>query len=300
MIWGDTSLLLFILMQNQILRNSGWVVLLVLFTTLASQAQVKVGDSPTTLNSSAVLEMQSTSTKRGMLLPRVELLTTTDWGLNGPVGNKVNGMVVYNTNALIEGSATYPAAGVGTYTFDGTGWVFSNVPKGGTAGQVLSKTATGLAWGTPASGLVTYLAGSATTAGAFIKASGPGVTFTVNTATQTGTITVPLGVELLSVRMFDEAATGSSGSYGMSNPSNLLNIRVEYTGRTISYASTSLPQLQVVLNGTPSVYMDTYGVGYARQYELTMGAPGSNFYTITIPLMNPETLGNRWSVLLNF
>ena len=297
MIWGDTSLLLFILMQNQILRNSGWVVLLFLLTTLATQAQVKVGDSPTTLNEGAVLEMQSTN--RGMLLPRINLANTTTWGLNGTNPVK-NGMVVYNINALIEGSATYPAAGVGTYTFDGTGWVFSNVPKGGTEGQVLSKTATGLAWGTAASGVMTYLSGSATTAGAFIKASGPGVTFTVNTATQTGTITVPLGVELLSVRMFDEAATGSSGSYGMSNPSNLLNIRVEYTGRTISYASTSLPQLQVVLNGTPSVYMDTYGVGYARQYELTMGAPGSNFYTITIPLMNPETLGNRWSVLLNF
>jgi hypothetical protein len=209
-------------------------------------------------------------------------------------------MVVYNTKTSITGSADYPAAGEGLYTFDGTGWVYSGIPKGGTTGQVLSKTATGLAWGTPASGVMTYLSGSATTAGAFIKATGPGVTFTVNTTTQTGTISVPLGVELLSVRMFDEAATGSSGSYGLANPTNLLNIRVEYPGRTVSYASTTLPQLQVVLNGTPSVYMDTYGVGYPRQYELNMGAPGSNFYTITIPLMNPETLGNRWSVLLNF
>ena len=295
--WGKKSLLLFILMQNQISRNCAWVVLLVLFTTLASQAQVKVGDSPTALNEGAVLEMQSTN--RGMLLPRISLSSTTTWGLNGNNAVK-NGMVVYNTNAAITGNAMYPAAGVGTYTFDGTGWVFSENLKGGTTGQVLSKTATGLAWSTPASGVVTYLAGSATAAGAFIKATGPGVTFTVNTATQTGTITVPLGVELLSVRMFDEGATGSSGSYGMSNPSNSLNIRVEYTGRTISYVSTFLPQIQVVLNGTPSVYMDTYGVGYPRQYELSMGGVGTNFYTITIPLMNPETLGNRWSVLLNF
>ena len=190
MIWGDTSLLLFILMQNQILRNSGWVVLLFLLTTLATQAQVKVGDSPTTLNEGAVLEMQSTN--RGMLLPRINLANTTTWGLNGTNPVK-NGMVVYNTNALIEGSATYPAAGVGTYTFDGTGWVFSNVPKGGTAGQVLSKNSSNeLVWNSPASGVMTYaLPGSTGTTGLTVTATGPGVTYSINPSLQTVTVTVP-------------------------------------------------------------------------------------------------------------
>lgn len=293
-------------MQKRILHLLIGGVLLALATVGTSQAQVKIGTNPTVINSSAVLDMESDN--RGVLFPRVSLLSTTSANMTdevAPIASPtsraaVKGMVVYNIKTNIEGSADYPAAGEGLYTFDGTGWVYSGIPKGGTTGQVLSKTASGLAWGTPASGVMTYLSGSATTAGAFIKATGPGVTFTVNTATQTGTIVVPLGVELLSVRMFDEAATASNSSYGLSNPTNMLNIRVEHVGRTVSYTSISIPQLQVVLNGAPAVYMDTYGVGYPRQYEIRMGAVGTNFYTITIPLMNPETLGNRWSVLLNF
>jgi|GEM_PF-3385871 len=300
--WGDKSLLLFILMQNQILRNSGWVVLLMLFTTLASQAQVKVGDSPTILNEGAVLEMQSTN--RGMLLPRISLSSTTAWGLNGNNAIK-NGMVVYNTNALITGNATYPAAGVGTYTFDGTGWVFSNVPKGGTAGQVLSKNSSNeLVWNSPASGVVRYTVGSATEAGAIVKATGPGVTFSVDISTQTATFTIPSGVELLAVRMW-EMNTSSSGSYGMTASINVLRVRFVFLDTSVStgFTSTVLPQMNTVLHATAinPYYMDARGTTtQARKYEV-IGAPSGNAFTIRVPQMDPSTLGQvGWSILFNF
>lgn len=228
-------------MQNQILRNCGWVVLLFLLTTLASQAQVKVGDSPTTLNEGAVLEMQSTN--RGMLLPRINLANTTTWGLNGTNPVK-NGMVVYNTNALIVGSATYPAAGVGTYTFDGTGWVFSNVPKGGTAGQVLSKNSSNeLVWNSPASGVMTYaLPGSTGTTGLTVTATGPGVTYSINPSLQTVTVTVPTGVRLLSLRSLETATTTGVNASG-----SILKYVIETAaadGINTSFLNATLPQVQ--------------------------------------------------------
>lgn len=269
-----------------------------LLASIGSFAQVKIGNNPTTLTPSAILEMETTN--RGMLLPRLSLSATDNAAMGGSTNNAVQGMTVYNINASIGGTLLYPANGIGIYTFDGTGWVYGGIPTGGTAGQVLSKTATGLSWGSPASGVTAYLAGgsSTTAAGAFIKATGSGVAFSVSTASQTATITVPAGVELLSVRLFDEAATGALTSYGLDNTNNTLKINIVYTGRTISYSSTSLPQLQVLLNGTPAVYMDTYGAGYPRQYELIWGT--TNNYTVNIPLMNPQTLGNKWTVLLNF
>lgn len=268
--------------------------------SFTAAAQVKIGNNPTVINSSALLELENkTNQSKGMILPKIELANTASSAMgNGAVG--VAGMVVYNTKTDIAGSATYPAFGAGVYAFDGTGWVYGGIPSGGSSGQVLSKTATGLSWSTPSSGVTTYQVGTATTAGAMIKATGTGVTMSVNTSTQTATITVPNGVELLSVRLFDMAATNAVSSYGLSNPSNIMNIRVEYTGRTIGYASTFAPQMQVLLHGAPAVIMDTYGTGYPRQYEVTFGGAGTNFFTVAIPLMNPETLGNPWTVLMNF
>ncbi len=278
-------------------RHLLWVGMFLVLSWSAS-AQVKIGNNPTSINASALLELENKSNQsKGMIFPRIALGSTTSSDM-GNSATAVTGMVVYNTKSDISGSTAYPAAGVGVYAFDGTGWVFGGLPSGGSSGQVLSKTSSGITWAAPAGGLSTYLVGSATGAGAYIKASGPGVSFAVNTTSQTATITVPSGVELISARVFDMAATNLAGSYGMSNPSNILNIVVEYTGRTIGYASTSMPSLQVLLHGTPAVIMDTYGAGYPRQYELTMG--NSNFFTVAIPLMNPETLGNPWTVLMNF
>lgn len=92
------------------------------FASLAASsafAQMKVGDSGAP-NVGAVLELSSTN--RGLLMPRITLTTTTTWGLNGAA--PIAGMTVFNTAAGITSSnASYPAAGIGEYYWDGTGWV---------------------------------------------------------------------------------------------------------------------------------------------------------------------------------
>ncbi len=82
-------------------------------------AQMKVGASGAA-NVGAVLELSSSD--RGLLMPRIALTTTTTWGLNGAA--PIPGMTVFNTTAGITSSnASYPAAGIGEYYWDGTGWV---------------------------------------------------------------------------------------------------------------------------------------------------------------------------------
>ncbi len=44
-----------------------------------ANAQVKIGDNPTTVNKAAILELESTN--KGLLFPRVNLTSTTVWGL---------------------------------------------------------------------------------------------------------------------------------------------------------------------------------------------------------------------------
>jgi autotransporter adhesin len=60
-----------------------------------SQAQVKIGDDPVTINPGSLLELESTA--RGVLMPRVALTDSVTWTL---IGNQpVDGMMVYNTTA---------------------------------------------------------------------------------------------------------------------------------------------------------------------------------------------------------
>jgi hypothetical protein len=94
-----------------------------------TQAQVKVGDNPGTINGGSALEIESTN--KGLLMPRVALTSTTTWGL---AGTPTAGMSVYNTGTGLSSSNTaYPAAGVGEYYWDGTGWVSK---KGGAQSSV--------------------------------------------------------------------------------------------------------------------------------------------------------------------
>lgn len=265
-----------------------------------AMAQVKVGDNPTTLQPSAILEMESTN--RGILLPRLSLSSTASAAM-GPVGSTrtaVTGMTVYNTNASITGSVNYPANGAGIYYFDGTGWVYGGLPTGGTSGQILSKTATGLTWNDAASGIVRYSIGNASGAGAIIKATKTGVTMSVDVATQTVTFTIPTGVELISIRMFDAAATASISSYGLASGTNILYIKYNFADATTGYANTVLPQLQTLLDGAIPKYMDAVGnATNARKYVLT-GPPSAGSYTVKIPLMDPSSLGSQWTILMNF
>jgi len=74
-------------------------------------AQVKIGDNVISLNSSSLLELESTT--KGVLFPRVALTNTTSYT---PLSAHVAGMTIYNTAA---GGDVTP----GMYTNDGTKWV---------------------------------------------------------------------------------------------------------------------------------------------------------------------------------
>jgi hypothetical protein len=86
-----------------------------IFLTLAltagimASAQVKIGDNATTLYANSLLELESTS--KGVLFPRVELLSTSD---ATTVGAHVAGMTVYNKGLNID---------AGMYTNNGVAWV---------------------------------------------------------------------------------------------------------------------------------------------------------------------------------
>jgi hypothetical protein len=88
--------------------------LLALAATLSfgyANAQMKLGSNPTTTNSNALLEMETTN--KGLLLPRVALTSTTAFA---PLTVHVAGMAVYNT-------ATAGDVTPGYYFDNGTKWV---------------------------------------------------------------------------------------------------------------------------------------------------------------------------------
>lgn len=97
--------------------------------TITSNAQTKIKDGSVTGSSSlakpgAILDLESNN--RALLLPRVELTSTTSWApLNGAAPAE-GGYTVYNTSTTTtEGSAAYPvlSGGAGEYYWDGGGWV---------------------------------------------------------------------------------------------------------------------------------------------------------------------------------
>jgi hypothetical protein len=86
-----------------------------LLFAVATQAQVKVGDNPTTINANSMLEVESTN--KGFLFPRVALTATN---AAAPLSAMVAGMTVYNTAT----TGTAPNNVVpGIYTSNGTVWV---------------------------------------------------------------------------------------------------------------------------------------------------------------------------------
>lgn len=105
---------------------TGSALILIAFT---SNAQTKIKDGSVTATSAlakpgAILELESS--KRALLLPRVELTSTTSWApLNGPAPSE-GGYTVYNTSSTTtEGAVAYPilSGGVGEYYWDGGGWI---------------------------------------------------------------------------------------------------------------------------------------------------------------------------------
>lgn len=98
------------------------LILILCLLSGAVQAQLKLGNNPTTKNANSLLEMEHTT--KGMLLPRVSLTSTTSYSpLSATI---VAGFMIYNTNAsATAGSSSYPVnvGVVGVYWWDGSGWV---------------------------------------------------------------------------------------------------------------------------------------------------------------------------------
>jgi uncharacterized protein (TIGR02145 family) len=78
-------------------------------------AQIKVGNNPSTINTNSVLEMESTD--KGLLIPRVALSSTNSFS---PLINFETGMLVYNT--ATSGTAPNNVT-PGTYYCDGFLWI---------------------------------------------------------------------------------------------------------------------------------------------------------------------------------
>lgn len=140
---------------------------------VVTQAQVKVGDNPTIINGSAVLEVESTT--KGFLPPRM-----TKVQMNA-IASPAEGLIIYCTDCSPKGLQIY----------DGSGWTTistkdpNQATSGGTAGVsswdcsgALSGTLTA---GTPVSGVSKVVTATVTTAGTYnISASSNGVTFTAS------------------------------------------------------------------------------------------------------------------------
>jgi hypothetical protein len=90
------------------------IVVIAGLLSIDAQAQLKVGNNPTTLNANAILEIESTN--KGLLLPRAALTATNN---AAPLTAHVAGMVVYNTATAGSGTT---AVVPGYYYNDGTQW----------------------------------------------------------------------------------------------------------------------------------------------------------------------------------
>ena len=94
-------------------------VLVTGITILRAQSNIGSTAAP---DASAMLQVSSTT--KGFRPPQVSLTATTSFGLTAPtIAANANGMMVYNNNASITGTAAYPAYGAGIYSWDGSGWV---------------------------------------------------------------------------------------------------------------------------------------------------------------------------------
>ena len=106
------------------------LVLLLLVVSVVS-AQTKIGNNPNNINVNAVLEIESTN--KGILLPRLSLISTSSFS---PLTAHINGMMVYN---LASTNDVNP----GIYFNDGTQWVKINTTISFLSGTVNPASATG-------------------------------------------------------------------------------------------------------------------------------------------------------------
>lgn len=101
-----------------------------LVTSVVLHAQVLVSDETTpvsAISNNAILELRSIAKSKGLLLPKVSLLSTTN---AAPLPAHIAGMIVYNTatvNNTLVATNVYP----GIYYNDGSAWykMDANIPS---------------------------------------------------------------------------------------------------------------------------------------------------------------------------
>lgn len=217
----------------------------VLFLGTVLQAQIKVGNNPTSINTNSVLEMESTN--KGMLLPRLALTNTT---AASPLIAHVAGMTVYNT-------ATAGDVTPGFYYNNGTVWVrvgSATASNNTTSGQLITitngagATFTAMTVAVDTTALKTFISnavqtgsitGKNTTAGSLVTVTnGTGATFTAMT----------VGVDTTALKTFLNGKIQSSVSAPLSGDGTAAN------PLTITRATATNGVLTTVTNGTNSTF----------------------------------------------
>lgn len=88
------------------------ILSIIMLITMGAKAQLKVGDNPTTINSSAILEIESTS--KGLLLPRMTS------GQRDAILSPTAGLLIYNTTTkaleIANSSSQWVNSSTGTTT----------------------------------------------------------------------------------------------------------------------------------------------------------------------------------------
>ncbi|HLK30679.1 MAG TPA: hypothetical protein VKT28_19030 [Puia sp.] len=155
-------------------------------------AQLNVG-STSAPDASSILQL--TSSNKGLRLSNVSLTSTTSFGLAGSASAATIGMQVYNTNAGIAGSTSYPASsgGAGIYVWDGTGWrgsaSFGSLPLMAIHASGITVTRSG------AGGFTNFITANAGVNGTLDVNTIPSATFTGSS----GNISLPAGTYLITL-----------------------------------------------------------------------------------------------------
>ena len=90
-----------------------YIAIIFLAFSQVTNAQQKVGINTTTIDDSVILDI--TSLDKGLLIPRVNLVNTTN--ITTPINGPANGLIIWNTNATVVNGN-----GIGYYYFNGTRW----------------------------------------------------------------------------------------------------------------------------------------------------------------------------------
>jgi hypothetical protein len=237
-----------------------------------ADAQIKLGNNPTTINADALLEIESTN--KGLLLPRVALTNTTAFA---PLTAHVAGMSVYNT-------ATAGDVTPGNYYNDGSKWVriASAAPAAGATGTLFGAY-------NPIGTTNLLLASGAA------EADLPGVTQTF-TLTQAGTVNI--------------IATGIVSNYNVPTVSDIqgsFKINVDGTNVTAAFASSGN---RTGLSSMPTPITLSYNMSLAAgthmiklRYKPWYGGANLNVDAFAIPYAGSEAidsdaLKSRMSILI--